>query len=78
MESEGRYQEIRHIGLEENESDFEDFLEIGLRCGNAEFESLPKRFRYNYEVRAGTRALSRLTPARKEFIEESKRVHHFF
>ena len=27
------------IGLEENESDFEDFLEIGLRRGNAEFES---------------------------------------
>ena len=65
------------IGLEENESDFEDFLEIRLRCGNAEFESLPKRFRSNYEVRAGNRASPRLKPARKEVPEESKQVHHF-
>ena len=65
------------IGLEDDETEAGDFLEIGLR-GLIEFESLPKRSRSNIEVQAGTRASPRHTPLPKVEIDEGKRIHKFF
>ena len=67
------------IGLEDDQTEAADFLEIGLR-GLIEFESLPKRSRSNIEVQAGTRASPRHTPLPKVEIDEGKRirVHNFF
>ena len=65
------------IGLQDDEMEDDDFLEIGLR-GLIEFDSLPKRSRSNVEVQAGNRASPRHTPLPKVAIDEGKRIHNYF
>ena len=67
----------RDIGIEDDEIEEDDFLEIGLR-GLVQFDSLPKRSRSNVEVKAGNRASPRHTPLPKVAIDEGKRIHNFF
>jgi hypothetical protein len=66
-----------NIGLEVDETEDDDFLEIGLR-GLIQYDSLPKRSRSNVEVQAGNRASPRHTPLPKVAIDEGKRIHNFF
>ena len=63
--------------IEDLDFDRDDFLEVGIRSDNLDFDSLPKRLRTQTEVLAGERASPRV-PKEKGVRDESRAIHSIF